>query len=364
MEGQICNAGQVFERFTDQSRQVLVLAQEEASLLNHSFIGTEHLLLGLIRADDGVASKVLTDAGVRLPAVRDRVEETIGLTAGRDSGSPPFTPRTKKVLELSLRESNQLGHNKIGTEHLLLGLIREGEGVACQVLVDLGANLGEIRRRVMQHLVDAGAGEASRDPTHEISAPSSTATSAKEVACSFCGRAPPESGRIISGSDAFICESCIRRWYTRLRPRPNTVRPVPASPPLIAPPAGFEPEGADQARSEITAAFAASRTSSDDGQAIPAVERGHDLGPTLALANERHRHMIADGSGVLISADEIHFYDRNRALVVFSISIGERLLLGGQHINTLLIGGEWKMARSTFCRLMDLAGIACPPETD
>ena len=251
-EGQICNAGEVFERFTDQSRQVLVLAQEEARLLNHSFIGTEHVLLGLIRADDGVASQVLTEVGVRLPAVRDRVEETIGLTAGRDSGSPPFTPRAKKVLELSLRESHQLGHHKIGTEHLLLGLIREGEGVACQVLVDLGANLAEIRSRVMQHLVDAGAGEGSRDPTYEISAPSSTTTSAKEVACSFCGRTPPESGRIISGSDAFICESCIRRWYMRLPPPPNTVRPGRSSAPLIAPPVGIEPEGADQARSEIT----------------------------------------------------------------------------------------------------------------
>jgi ATP-dependent Clp protease ATP-binding subunit ClpC len=124
----------LFERFTDRARRVLVLAQEEARLLNHSFIGTEHILLGLIHEGEGVAAKALESLGISLEAVREKVEETIGPAGTAPTGSPPFTPRAKKVLELSLREALQLGHNYIGTEHMLLGLVREGEGVAAQVL--------------------------------------------------------------------------------------------------------------------------------------------------------------------------------------------------------------------------------------
>jgi ATP-dependent Clp protease ATP-binding subunit ClpC len=128
----------------------LVLAQEEARLLNHSFIGTEHILLGLIHEGEGVAAKALDSLGITLEAVREKVEETIGMTGAPPSGSPPFTPRAKKVLELSLREALQLGHSYIGTEHMLLGLVREGEGVAAQVLVSLGADLGKVRQQVIQ----------------------------------------------------------------------------------------------------------------------------------------------------------------------------------------------------------------------
>jgi ATP-dependent Clp protease ATP-binding subunit ClpC len=124
----------LFERFTDRARRVLVLAQEEARLLNHSFIGTEHILLGLIHEGEGLAAKALESLGISLEAVREKVEETIGPAGSAPTGSPPFTPRAKKVLELSLREALQLGHNYIGTEHMLLGLVREGEGVAAQVL--------------------------------------------------------------------------------------------------------------------------------------------------------------------------------------------------------------------------------------
>ncbi len=142
----------MFERFTDRARRVLVLAQEEARLLNHSFIGTEHILLGLIHEGEGVAAKALEQLGISLEAVREKVEETIGLSGTAPTGSPPFTPRAKKVLELSLREALQLGHNYIGTEHMLLGLVREGEGVAAQVLVSLGADLARVRQQVIQLL--------------------------------------------------------------------------------------------------------------------------------------------------------------------------------------------------------------------
>ena len=152
----------VFERFTDRARRVVVLAQEEARLLNHNYIGTEHILLGLIHEGEGVAAKALESLGISLEAVRAQVEEIIGHGGQAPSGHIPFTPRAKKVLELSLREALQLGHNYIGTEHILLGLIREGEGVAAQVLVKLGADLSRVRQQVIQLLSGyAGAKEGA-----------------------------------------------------------------------------------------------------------------------------------------------------------------------------------------------------------
>ncbi|HEX2574942.1 MAG TPA: ATP-dependent Clp protease ATP-binding subunit [Aquihabitans sp.] len=142
----------MFERFTDRARRVVVLAQEEARLLNHNYIGTEHILLGLIHEGEGVAAKALESLGISLEGVRSQVEEIIGQGGSSPSGHIPFTPRAKKVLELSLREALQLGHNYIGTEHILLGLIREGEGVAAQVLVKLGADLSRVRQQVIQLL--------------------------------------------------------------------------------------------------------------------------------------------------------------------------------------------------------------------
>jgi ATP-dependent Clp protease ATP-binding subunit ClpA len=142
----------MFERFTDRARRVVVLAQEEARLLNHDRIGTEHILLGLIREGEGVAASALNALGISLAAVRQEVEQVIGRGQQPPSGHIPFSPRAKEVLELSLREGMQLGHNYIGTEHILLGLIREGEGVAAQVLVKLGANLNRVRQQVIQLL--------------------------------------------------------------------------------------------------------------------------------------------------------------------------------------------------------------------
>src|SRR5437870_6708 len=153
----------VFERFTDRARRVVVLAQEEARLLNHNYIGTEHILLGLIHEGEGVAAKALESLGISLEAVRAQVEEIIGQGGSSPSGHIPFTPRAKKVLELSLREALQLGHNYIGTEHILLGLIREGEGVAAQVLVKLGADLSRVRQQVIQLL----SGYSGQKPSTE-----------------------------------------------------------------------------------------------------------------------------------------------------------------------------------------------------
>src|SRR5262245_8090586 len=147
----------MFERFTDRARQTVVLAQEEARRLDHNYIGTEHLLLGMLRDSESLASRTLHELGIGLEVVRIDVEKIIGRGGESPPGHIPFTPRSKKVLELSLREALQLGHNYIGTEHILLGLVREGEGVAAQVLVKRGADLARVRRTVLEQVGRQGA---------------------------------------------------------------------------------------------------------------------------------------------------------------------------------------------------------------
>jgi hypothetical protein len=224
---------EMFERFTERARRVLVLAQEEARFLEHNFIGTEHLLLGLVREADGVAAKALGELGIGLDDVRQRVKETIGPAGSPMTSSPPFTPRAKKVLELSLREALQLQHNYIGTEHILLGLVREGEGVAARVLVSLGADLSRVRQKVVDLLgtdpaaglfedpndlrrsaspprcgrCDASLAESARYRTIEVPPDEDEAGSGQGPVratlpyCSFCGTVigPPSEARAISG---------------------------------------------------------------------------------------------------------------------------------------------------------------------
>jgi dihydroneopterin aldolase len=153
-----------FERFTERARRVVVLAQEEARSFNHNYVGTEHLLLGLLREKDGVAGRALNSVGVRLGAVRERVEGIVGYGEGELGSQTPFTPRSKKIFELALRESMQLGHDYIGTEHLLLGLVRESEGVAARVLNDLGVDPDGLRAEVLAML--GGPTVGSLDPLY------------------------------------------------------------------------------------------------------------------------------------------------------------------------------------------------------
>jgi ATP-dependent Clp protease ATP-binding subunit ClpA len=157
----------MFERFTDRARRVVVLAQEEARHLNHDYIGTEHILLGLIHEGEGVAAKALESLDISLQAVRTEVEERIGHGTEAPTGHIPFTPRAKKALELSLRETLALGHNYIGTEHILLGLIQEGKGVAAQVLVKLGADLARVRQQVIALLSGYAGGVATAEQVGE-----------------------------------------------------------------------------------------------------------------------------------------------------------------------------------------------------
>jgi ATP-dependent Clp protease ATP-binding subunit ClpC len=160
----------MFERFTGQARHVVDLAQDEARMLNHNQVGTEHILLGLIHGGEGAAAKALAALGISLEAVRQQAEEITRQGHQHPSGHIPFTPRAKKALGLALREALQLGHNQIGTEHILLGLIREGEGSAAQVLVSLGADLGWIRQQVIQ-LLHGSRDEREEETSRAVSRP-------------------------------------------------------------------------------------------------------------------------------------------------------------------------------------------------
>jgi len=217
----------MFERFTDRARRVLVHAQEEAHLLSLGFLGTEHILLGLLDEGEGVAAQALTQLGISREDVRRGVQEILKLPETVHTDSTPFTLRAKKVLELSLREALQLGDSDIDTEHLLLGIVREGEGVAAQVLVSLGADLLRVRQTVVQLLRGPSAEEATPQ-VGQLSATTSTVTArepgARGMACSFCGRRPPHSGQLFSGTDASICEHCVRHWSQELAPEQGDER--------------------------------------------------------------------------------------------------------------------------------------------
>ena len=178
-----------FDRFTERARKVMQLAQEEAQRLHHNYIGTEHLLLGLLREGDGVASKVLTRLGVDLDQARQAVERVIGRGDHLVSSEIGLTPRAKKVVELAVDEARRLHHDFIGTEHLLLGLVREGEGIAAGVLESFGLSLQEVRANTLQVLRDSGR------PT---------------LVCSFCGKQQDQVQRLIAGpGGVYVCDECV-----------------------------------------------------------------------------------------------------------------------------------------------------------
>jgi len=174
----------MFERFTDRARRVVVLAQEEARMLDHNYIGTEHILLGLIHEGEGVAAKALTALGIRLNAMRQAVEDIIGRGAQTPSGHIPFTPRSKMVLELSLREALSLGSESIGTEHILLALLREGNGVGAQILVGAEVSLSRARQQIID-LLHRGPGEDA--PSAPVSAPPLTVSAPPPVSAPSAG---------------------------------------------------------------------------------------------------------------------------------------------------------------------------------
>lgn len=362
----------MFGRFTDSARRVLTLAQEEARLLDSHFIGTEHLLLGLIREEDGTAFPVLNRLGVPLDAVRAGASASIGLAGGPSTGPPPFTPRAKKVLELSLREALQLGHDSIGTEHMLLGLVREGEGVGAQLLVGLGIDLVEVRQGVIRQLVGSGTAQTPEARAGRF-AVRRRGANARVVLCSFCGLGPPGSGQLVSGDDAFICERCIIQWsrrfgsppvgpqWTDRLPRGPVLRRgwiARASPDTVTP--GGQPADPNGARADIETVFTDYSALSEDGESAIRIENGAGLGWAVAAARaNRTTYLDAE---IVFTVDDIVFTDPEHAAVWFSIVVNGDRVLTRHRGDAVAVDGEWKMALSTFTQMMAMAGVALPPD--
>jgi ATP-dependent Clp protease ATP-binding subunit ClpC len=185
----------VFERFTERARQVVVLAQEEARILKHNYIGTEHILLGLLREEEGLAARVLESLDITVERVRAQVVRIVGSGEEVTSGQIPFTPRAKKVLELALREALSLGHNYIGTEHILLGLVRENEGVAARILLDFDADSEKIRNEVIRMLSGPGGRQRGGQPGPQARARSRPSCSTNSGATSPSSRQRASSTR-------------------------------------------------------------------------------------------------------------------------------------------------------------------------
>jgi hypothetical protein len=331
----------MFERFSDRARRVVVLAQEEARLLKHNYIGTEHILLGLIHEGEGVAAHALESLDVSLEAVRYEVEEIIGHGGQAPSGHIPFTPRSKKVLELSLREALQLGHAYIGTEHILLGLIREGEGVAAQVLTKLGAELGAVRQRVIE-LVHVGGFEDDRPPRASITVASRGATipTRPNETCALCGRDLWEVMRYVETSQLAICEECVRVADAALSAE-ATERTV------SMPPRGFgAPPPTSEDLVEIQLLFASGLDTAD------AVEDGDRLVALVPVASARHPGMQAK-----FIVERVRLLDPNTAELRYAAVVhpgGMRIPMAGRVVR---IDGRWRVARETFLALMASAGV-------
>jgi hypothetical protein len=364
----------MFERFTDRARRVVVLAQEEARLLNHNYIGTEHILLGLIHEGEGVAAHALTGIGIELVDVRSEVEQIIGHGGLAPSGHIPFTPRAKKVLEMSLREALQLQHNYIGTEHILLGLIREGEGVAAQVLVKLGADLSRVRQAVIQLLSGNEGGLAEyqvepRLPRAQI----------QPVRCGFCNVPSPACGTLYTGvSGALICESCIASVVESSEPPASTWRSriqgmVERSWPgrtwssesveeraARIQPTGPPPDDEDAARRAITDAFQNTMEVGADGRTLINVEDGEALAGCAEEVRRRVGDIAAQTETVI---HHIKFVDATTAAVWSSTLLHGRPPHPGLDREmgmAVFIDGRWKVERDTMCLRWSYAGVHCP----
>jgi len=352
----------MFERFTDRARRVLTLAQEEARLLEHSFIGTEHLLLGLIHEDQGIAATALRSQGIFLESTRARVTQIIGKVVISEGSSPPFTPRAKKVLELSLREALQRGHSYIGTEHMLLGLLREGEGAAFTVLVAEGTDLARLKAQVLLLMSGAGGQVALPEPApapEALAADADLTRDAFRVSspfarpeprfCSFCGRELWEVDHFVSARGGTICSECIEGAHRALAgamPRRQEVFPAPRV-------TGTPPDGhsVEAVASLLRRAF---RQGAGAEELADAIEDFDELHPFLRLAAERFPVPITD-----TVLERIRFIDDSHAAVRFRqvLSAGGSLFWQGRVHRR---DDRWQIDRETLVAMLSVGGIRAP----
>ncbi len=365
----------MFERFTDRARRVLVLAQEEGRHLGHGFVGTEHLLLGLIREEEGIAAKALESLGITLEAARTKVEEVVGRSVNAPSGSPPFTPRAKKVLELALREALQLGHSGVGTEHMLLGIVREGEGVAAQVLVGLGADLGRVRQQVIQLM----SGHQGKEETGE-NAPEVRALGMDEWLGSGARSEPPGPGKrprpvrpgpprdqrcilcdrdlwevehfVAQGPFHRVCDDCVRTAGMLLD------QATPERRELIMPPrvSGHPPD--DQAVAAIVSALTVAISASTDPESRAAVVEGYaELQPLY----RRYAERLGAGPHAT-TINRLRFLTADLAEVMFEImwTNGAMASFEGRVRQR---EGHWMVTEDTVASVLVPRGMRLPPGT-
>ncbi len=348
----------MFERFTDRARRVLVLAQEESRLLNHGFIGTEHILLGLIHESDGIAARALAELDISLDVVREKVEEMIGPSVSAPVGSPPFTPRAKKVLELALREALRLGHNYIGTEHMLLGLVREGEGVAAQVLVSLGADFVSVRQHVVALLSGTEQSEGpggTWGPRVSLQRFGARRTLGRSPGghptCSFCGRDLWEVKRYVSASEVMICEECVSAASGALSASGAAPEGEVHFPPRLF---GTAPD--DRAVDEVVALFGffMGATPLEAGSLVGVIEDADELEPYL---QEAGRHPTCPSA---IRVERLRFLDDDTAEVEFALVFhgGHQLPISGEAVRK---AERWLISRETIVRVLQMGGTVVSP---
>jgi Clp amino terminal domain, pathogenicity island component/ClpX C4-type zinc finger len=334
----------MFERFTDRARRVLVHAQEEARLLDHQYIGTEHLLLGLIHEGHGVAARALESLGITLVAAREKVHETADMARGAASGSPPFTPRSKKVLELSLREALRLQHHYIGTEHLLLGLVQEGEGHGAKVLVLLGADPDRVRETVLG-LISQTEGEVAEPPTRPVSqrfVHRGGAPMGQANLCSFCQRDLWEVQHYVSAGVVSICAQCIedaQRMMSDARVEDHR---------LFLPPRVFGEEPDPAAREAVIRAIT-------DPPSRDNLEDFDELEPYLGEAGRRH-----PGVSASTRVSRVRFLSPTLAEVQFEIYLGGQGGFPFTH-QVRRDGQRWLRRREDQAELLRRGGVVVPP---
>jgi Clp amino terminal domain, pathogenicity island component len=351
----------MFERFTDRARYALVLSQDEARLLGHSFIGTEHILLGLIHEGRGAAAKALESTGSFLEPTRDTVAEIIGPSADRGVSGAPFTPRSKKVLELSLQECLSLGHTDIGTEHLLLGLLREGEGVGAQVLTRLGVDAEELRRRVFALLGEEPRSAPRREEPFMDRPASASALSSRWAAvspqprlpsqtCILCGRDLWETQLYVSGEIARVCDECVSAAYELIR----NARTADEGPELVMPPRVFGDVPDTEAAGQIAMAFRQAFKGTDTADQNLHLEDAESLRPYRDEAASRSMVRVL-GCGV----GGIRFLTSDSAQVRFTLE-----LTGGGSFPFVGLAvrqeGRWKVSRETQADLLRRGGLQMP----
>jgi Clp amino terminal domain, pathogenicity island component len=341
----------VFERFSDQARRAVVLAQEESRRLGHSYIGTEHLLLGVVGAG-GLAADALEQLGVTPAQLRTAVEATVG-RGGGTPGHIPFTAEAKRALEMSLREALQLGHNYMGTEHVLLGLIRDGESVGGQVLAEVGVDRDRLRQVVLDLL---GRGESRERalglaaPTPENLAPGRLAST--PPGCVLCGRDLWEVGRYVRGETGAVCEECISASVQTLAVSRGDQRAV------TLPPRLYGAEGMDPATpAAITESFQRAFAGGTPEEAAPFIEDGETIQPFMAQAGERAPHIRPSG----VHLNRIRFSGNNRAEVRFTLELAggpDGITFEGTVIRQR---DRWLVSRETIGQMLARVGVRLPP---